>query len=385
MAKPSDAQNYAKIRYQLMVADLAVSWTALGFLQFSGLSHRLAGWARQTAGSEPLALALYLAVLGVALYAIDLPLHFYRSHSLEHRFGLSRLTFGGWLMREAKRTALGGAMSLLLFEGLYLLLRQAPQTWWLWATAGWILLSIVLTRILPTVIIPIFYKSTRLDNRDLEERLLRMCKRVGILTVGIFRLSLGAETRKANAAVVGLGKTRRVLVSDTLLENFPPDEIEGVLAHELAHHRFRHLSKGIALAAVGSLALFWLTNQALFFWVEPLGLANLADFAGLPMLLLWLSVVNFVCQPIQNGISRAFEWEADRFATSMSISPGVFASALRRLGDLNLADPNPPRWIEWIFYDHPSIGRRVRAADRAAGGEVVPRLAGGAAEQAAGS
>jgi STE24 endopeptidase len=199
----------------------------------------------------------------------------------------------------------------------------------------------------------------------LSQRLLGLCQRTGIAALGVFRCDLGAETRKANAALAGIGKTRRVLLSDTLLADFPPDEIEGVLAHELAHHRYRHILKGLALASIGSLFSFYLTDAAAARWIAWFELDGLADPAGMPFLVLWLSILNFASQPVQNGISRIFEWEADRFAVAFSASPKTFASALRRLGELNLADPSPPAWIEWFFYDHPAINRRIAAAEKA--------------------
>ncbi len=365
-ASSEQAHRYAQIRYRLLFIDLVVSWVLLFCLQFGGFSRAITAWAQHQADHPVAILALYLLIFGPLTYVVALPLHVYRSYFLEHRFGLSRLTPVGWLTRELKHLAVGTVFGFALAQGLYALLRVAPDTWPLWATLAWLFVSVLMARVFPTVLLPIFYKTSRLENPDLEERLLRLCRRVGVLAMGVFRFDMGAETRKANAALAGLGKTRRVLLSDTLLENFPADEIEGVLAHELAHHHYRHILKGLAIATLGSLFVFWLTSQAARFWVNALELEGLPDPAGLPILMLWLSVLAFASQPIQNGISRLFEWEADRFAVRMSESPGTFAAALRRLGDLNLADPAPPAWIEWFFYDHPAIHRRIAAAERAA-------------------
>jgi STE24 endopeptidase len=364
MTDDADARAYARIRYRLLLLDLALGAAFLAAFQWSGASAALAGWWAARMAGEPLRLLGYLAVFGVAAYVVQLPLRFYSSFLLEHRFRLSRLTLGGWAAREGKRLAVSGVLGAVVLEGLYAILRHAPSAWPLWATVGWVGFSVVLARIFPTVLLPMFYKTSPLQDAALADRLLGLCRRAGLSALGAFRFDLGAETRKANAALAGLGRTRRVLLADTLLREFPPDEIEGVLAHELAHHHHRHITKTLVLSAAGSWVAFILTDLASRTWVGALGLQGLADPAGLPALLLWLSALNLLSQPLQNGLSRRFEWQADRFAVQMTRPPQAFAAALRRLARLNLADPSPPRWIAWLFYDHPPITDRIRAAEQ---------------------
>ena len=358
-----DARAYARIRTRLLLVDLILGVAFLAAFQWSGASLALAGWWSQRVAVEPLRLAGYLAVFGLAYYLAMLPLHAYGSFVLEHRFGLSRMTWKDWWIREAKRSALSAALGTALVEGLYALLRHAPDAWPLWATIGWVGFSIVMARVFPTVLLPIFYKTAPLHDEALAARLLALCRSTGLSVLGVFRFDLGAETRKANAALAGLGRTRRVLLSDTLLAEFSPEEIEGVLAHELAHHRYRHITKLLIISAVGSWIAFRLTAAAASRWAGPLGLSSVADIAGFPMLMLWLSVLGLLGMPLQNGLSRYFEWQADRFAIDLTRAhPGAFAAALRRLARLNLADPNPPRWLVWMFYDHPPITERIAAA-----------------------
>jgi STE24 endopeptidase len=353
------ARAYARIRYRLMLVDLALGCAILAALQWSGASLGLAQWMQARTGNPWLVVLGYLAGFGLITYLLTLPLHLYSSFFLEHRFGLSRLSFGGWCSREAKRLAVTAVLSVVMIEGLYAILRQAPESWPLWATAGWVGISVILARVFPTVLLPIFYKTTPLQNEALSQRLLTLCQRVGLPVLGIFRFELGAETRKANAALAGLGGTRRVLLADTLISEFPPDEIEGVLAHELAHHHYRHITKFLILSAIG----FLLTDYFVGRWVYELDLQGLSDIAGFPVLMLWLSVLHLISLPLQNGLSRRFEWQADRFAVQTTSVPKAFAEALRRLAQLNLADPNPPKWITWLFYDHPPIMERIAAAE----------------------
>jgi STE24 endopeptidase len=357
----ADARAYARIRYRLLLADLVVWLIFLLALQLLGLSHGFAAWWARVSSHEPLRILGYLAVFGLSYYLVTLPVRFWSSFILEHRFGLSRLTLPGWVKRETKHVAVSAVMGALLVEGLYAILRLSPAHWPLVATIGWVGVSVVLARIFPTVLLPIFYKTTPVEDEPLVRRLRGLCRRAGLAVLGVFRFQLGAETRKANAALAGLGKTRRVLLSDTLIATFPAEEIEGVLAHELGHHRFHHLAKLLALSAVGSWVAFTLTDLAGARWIAPLGLRGLSDIAGFPVLALWLSLLGLLGLPLQNGLSRRFEWEADRFATATT-DPAAFAGALRRLAALNLADPHPPRWITWLFYDHPPITDRIRAA-----------------------
>ena len=356
------ARAYARIRYRLLVVDLVVWFVWLIAIQASGLSRAFASWWARVTPHEPLVILGYLAFFGLFNYLVTLPFRFYGSFLLEHQFGLSRLGITGWLVRELKHVAVSSVVGALFVEALYAILRHAPDGWPLWATIGWVGFSIVLARIFPSVLLPIFYKTTPLQDEVLVTRLGELCQRAGIAVLGVFRFQLGAETRKANAALAGLGKTRRVLLSDTLLAEFTPEEIEGVLAHELGHQRFHHITKLLVISAIGSWLAFSLTDLLGGRWVAPLGLRGLSDIAGFPMLALWLSLLGLIGLPLQNGLSRKFEWQADRFAVATT-RPQAFAGALRRLSTLNLADPSPPRWITWLFYDHPPITERIHAAE----------------------
>ena len=359
------ARAYARIRYRLLFLNLAAALASLAAFQWSGASRQLARWWADRVASEPLRLLGYLAVFGLAYSLVMLPLEFYGSFRLEHRFGLSRMTLKAWGVRQAKALGVSAVLGAVVLEALYALLRHAPASWPLWAAAAWVGFSIVMARVFPTVLLPIFYKTAPLQDEDLARRLLALCRRAGLSALGVFRFNLGAETRKANAALAGLGKTRRVLLADTLLAEFPPEEIEGVLAHELAHHRYHHVTTLLIVSAIGSWLAFWLTDLVGQRGMAALGLRGLDDIAGLPALLLWFSVLGLASLPLQNGLSRHFEWQADRFAVDVTASPAAYAAALRRLGALNLADPNPPRWIELVFYDHPRISERIRVAERA--------------------
>ena len=360
----SDARRYARIRYRLMLVELVGGLVFLLVYQLSGVSMASAQWIARLTPVVWLQIAAYLALFGGCWWVVFLPFRFYGGFILEHRFGLSRLTVRGWLVREAKHLLVSGILALFLMEGWYALLRAFPTTWPVYATIGWVAVSVILARMFPTWLLPIFYNTTALTDDALARRLLALCERAKVSALGVFRMDLGVETRKANAALTGMGRTRRVLVSDTLLERFTPEEIETILAHELGHHRYRHITKLLVLSGIGSYAAFLLVQMLVPGWLVRLGVTGLSQIAGFPTLMLALSLIGLVGLPIQNGISRAFEWQADRFVpTVVGTKAASFASALRRLGELNLADPAPPRWVEWLFYDHPAIMDRIKVAE----------------------
>ena len=358
----AEARRYARIRYRLLLLGLLLGCAFLIVFQASGFSVQLARWWERHTAAAPLALLGYLAVFGLAQYAMMAPLHVSRSFILEHRFGLSRMTVRAWVARETKQVAVSAGLSAALIEAWYAILRHAPDTWPLWATLGWVSVSLLLARVFPTLLLPIFYKIEPLEREALSRRLLALCRRARLPALGVFRFNLGAETRKANAALAGLGATRRVLVSDTLLQEFTPDEVEGVLGHELGHHRFHHIRTMLVVSAVGSWIAFQATARVSASWLPALGLRGLDDPAGFPILMLWFSALGGIGLSLQNGLSRLMEWQADRYAVDLTGRAGAFADALRRLAALNLADPSPPRWVVWLFYDHPPITERIQAA-----------------------
>ena len=294
------ARRYAQTKYRLLLIDLAARAAFLIVFQWCGASLALARGVSDVVSASWLLILGYLAVMGTLAYLLALPLHFYGSFLLERRFTLSRLTIKGWVIREIKQLVIGGVLSAVVIEGFYGILRAAPDAWPLWATVGWIGFTVVLARVFPTILLPVFYRTRPLEHEELVKRLLALCQRAGCAALGVFRFDLGVETRKANAALAGLGKTRRVLVSDTLVERFSSEEIEGVLAHELGHQRYRHIIKLLALSAFGSWLAFTFTKAISSVWVTRLELHGLADIAGFPVLALWWSFLGLASLPIHN-------------------------------------------------------------------------------------
>jgi STE24 endopeptidase len=250
-----------------------------------------------------------------------------------------------------------GATSVVFFT-----LRHWPDHWW-WISAALCAVAMIgLAQLAPVVLLPIFYKFKPLDRPALADRLLTLATRAKTDIVGVFEWVLSDHTRKANAALAGMGKTRRILLSDTLLADFSEDEIEVILAHELAHHVHRDLWRGIAMQAAGLVGGFFVTDIIVRASAERLALRGLADPAALPMLLLIAGAWSFLLMPFGNALSRAQERAADRYALTATHNVEAFVTAMKRLSQQNLAEEYPSPVVRWLFYSHPPIRERIDAA-----------------------
>lgn len=341
----------------------------LGGLLASGLSATLRHAAETIAGHIvspfwlPGATVLCYVVLLTLIHELgSLPLGFYSGFLLERRYALSTQSLAGWIGDQAKSLVIGLMLGGAGIGAVYWLIRQSPAWWWLEAGALFALVIVALTNLAPVVLLPLFYAVKPLEREALRGRLLALAERAGARVLGAYEWGLGGKTKKANAALTGLGGTRRILVSDTMLAEYSDDEIEVVLAHELAHHVHGDIWKGIAFESVLLLAGFDLAALVLRALAAPFGLRGVDDVAGLPLLLLAAGAVSLVMLPVAHAMSRAFERSADRFALDLTRNPAAFISAMRRLGAQNLAEDHPSRIVQWLFYSHPPVRERIAAA-----------------------
>jgi STE24 endopeptidase len=356
------AKEYARIGRRLMLADLALgALFGLAWL-LSGASVWLRDQVLGLTGQPLLIVALYAAALGVLYGLLDAPLGYYSGFVLPHRYGLSTQTFRAWLWDQAKGAAIGGALGLIVLEVMYALLRAAPDWWWLWAALALLLFSVVLSTLAPVLIFPLFYKFTPLDDQELVARLTGLAERAGARVRGVYRFDMSRKTVQANAALTGLGNTRRIILGDTLLDNFSTDEIETVLAHELGHHVHGDMGKGILVQSALTLGGLWLAGRGLAWGIQAFGFQDIADVAAMPWLALVLGAFGLVTMPLNNAYSRWRERLADRYALKTTQQPQAFASAMTRLANQNLSDADPERWVEVLLYSHPAISRRVAMA-----------------------
>lgn len=342
----------------------------IGLLTFVGYiaawmspARSLANAVAEAGYSRWVALGLLALALGAGFELLTLPLAYYRSYVLEHRFGLSNETRSHWLGQRVKSWLVGAAVTSILLATLYGLLWHAGRTWWAWVWGAWLLLTVGLAKLFPLVILPLFYPTRPVEDEALCRRLTALAEGTGISIDGVFMLDLSAETRKVNAMLTGLGASRRVFLSDTLLEAFSLPQIEVVFAHELAHHVRGHIGKGLLLSAVVSSALV----AAIAWRLDPIGGPNPelwpAALSELPAAILVATGVQLLLQPVGNAVSRHFERQCDADALHRTGDRQVYRETFEKLGEINLADPNPPRIVELLFHDHPALAKRIAMAD----------------------
>lgn len=364
------AARYHRLQRRTAVLSLGVSTALLAVLAFSGGSVALrqlaeTGADRLLGSSAP---AVVIAIYVVALLALHellaFPLSLYRSFLVERRYGLSRQQLRGWVADHAKGVALALLFGVAAAEAAYAAMRAWPGGWWLVTAALFVGTSILVTHLAPVVLFPLFYRFKPLDREALHRRLVRLAERARSRVLGVYEWQLGEKSTRANAALIGLRGTRRIVLSDTLLADYTEDEIEVILAHELAHHMHRDIWKGLAFDAALVVAGLALADLALTSLAPVLGWRGKADVASLPSLLLVTGGVSVVLVPLANALSRAHERRADLYALETTRNPAAFVSAMRRLAAQNLAEPNPSRLTELLFHSHPPVAERVAAARR---------------------
>jgi STE24 endopeptidase len=363
------ATRYHRLKRQAGIVSVVLSALLLGGLVAAGWSSGLRDAAEAVAARmapkslHPAAIVFfYVVFLSVIKETIGVPLAFYSEFLLEHRYGLSNETTRTWLRDRGKALAIGLVLGGGGAELIYWLMRSSPEWWWLTAGAVFTIIFVGLTNLAPVVLLPLFYSVKPLGKDILRARLLALADRAGARVLGAYEWGLGDKTKRANAALAGLGATRRILVSDTMLAEYSDDEIEVVLAHEIAHHVHGDIWKGILFDSALVLAGFYLASIVLRAAAAAAGLRGVDDVAGLPLLLLAAGAVSLVMVPVAHAMSRAFERSADRFALDLTRNPGAFISAMRRLGAQNLAEEHPSRLVQWLFYSHPPIRDRIAAA-----------------------
>jgi STE24 endopeptidase len=364
--------RYHRQQRRLMVIGLAWDALLVAALIASG-SHLLLRRAAErlvaplvTPSPSSLLVVVACFVLFLLLREVGaLPLAWRGGFVLERRYGLSTQSIGGWFADQLKSFVLAALLGSVGLVVVYGCIRWSAERWWIPAATLFAAAIVGLANVAPVLLLPLFYRVRPLDRAGLRTRLVALADRAGVPVIGVFELGLGEKTKKANAALAGLGGTRRILVSDTMLSSYSDEEIEVVLAHELAHHVHGDIWKGIAVETALLFVAAYVCARVLAAAAGPLRLTGPADAAGIPVLMLTGGIVSLLFMPAVHAMSRALERSADRFAIDLTHNPVAFVSAMRRLGAQNLAEDAPPRVVQWLFYSHPPIAERIAYAQRA--------------------
>ena len=355
------AKKYEKIKLTVNITESIFSLILLILFLYLGYSKKLELFAYGYTSNPYLALVIYGLMLGLISSIISFPVDYIFGFRLEHKFGLSNLTFWGWITEKLKGALVGAVIGAPIAFLFYWLI-SGYELWWFYLGCIVFGYSVLLAQIAPVLIFPIFYKFTPIENEELKNKLMELCHKAGFKVSGVYKFNMSKTTKKANAAFTGLGKTKRIILGDTLLETFTDKEIETVFAHELGHYKKGHIVKNIFISLFGTFIGLFLMSQLYINLLPVFGFTKPYEIAALPLLAAIAAVYGFLTSPLTSAISRKFEFEADRYAIDTTKDPDALESTMKKLADQNLADDEPNKLVEFWSYSHPSIKRRIEAA-----------------------
>ncbi|MCF8411902.1 MAG: M48 family metallopeptidase [Melioribacteraceae bacterium] len=355
----TEAKKYNNIKLFVGIGKAIVSFILIFLFVFLGYSREVITLLADYTTSPYLQFLLFVICIGFISSVIFFPVKYYTEYYLEHKYNLSNQTIFRWLLEDLKGLLVGGIIGLPILLLFYYSLQKFQELWWLPFATLLFLVSVVLARIVPVIIMPIFYKITPLENENLKDKILALTKDVKINIENVYKFDMSKNTKKANAAFAGLGKTKRIILGDTLLDKFSDDEIETVIAHELGHYKYNHILKNIAFGTLMSYLTLFVIAQLYSFSLDWFGFDSLTDIAALPLLSLFAMLIGIITSPINSSISRKYEYQADEYAVKSTGKKEVFANTLEKLNEQNLGDKDPHPLVEWFFYSHPSIKNRI--------------------------
>jgi STE24 endopeptidase len=310
--------------------------------------------------------AFYTLLFLIIAFIIGFPSSYY-GFSLEHKYELSNQTFFQWLGEEFKSLFVLAIIALISVEGIYLALKKAPRTWWIYVSVVFVIFTVVLVNLAPVLIMPLFNKYTPLPQGELRDKLVSLSHKANVQVENIFTMDMSKQTKTANAMFTGLGNTKRIVLGDNLTNEFTPDEVEVVIGHEMGHNLLHHIWWAILfssiLAGIGFFIIHLTGPKIITRFRNRLKIENMADIAGLPLLFLIFMVYGIITMPISPAFSRHMERQADKFALDITHNKSAFISAMNKLAYINLSDPNPSPIIEFLLYDHPPVSKRIKFAE----------------------
>ncbi len=356
------AKKYSCFKYTLEIIEIIYLFALILVFLGLGMSKAVVNAVSGFFPQDYLLFPAYLAVIVILYYLMLFPFNIYGSFILEHKFCLTKQKLGDWLKDQLKVWILSYIISLIVFGAFYYILSHNPGSWWLIISLFWISFSLILAKLVPIFIIPLFFKYKPLSDNALRERIINLSNKMKVKILDVFEIDFSKKTLKANAAFVGWGSTRRVILADTLKDKYTHDEIEVILAHEFAHYQMKHLLKLILINALSTVAIFYLIFKTNIFVLNIFGLSSLQDLAAFPVVVMYLMVFGIITRPLENSISRGFEKNADKSAITITGFKEAFISMMNKLSGQNLSDRSPHPVIKFFFFDHPSVDERINMA-----------------------
>jgi len=356
-----DSKKYNNTKLFFSISKGIASFLLIFFFVYSGLSLSLQEYISIYISNTYLLLIVFVFIIGFAGAVIFAPVNFYTDYYLEHKYNLSNQTFIKWILEGFKALLVSSAIGIPILLLFFYSINKFGNNWWLPFAFALFIISVILARVLPVIVLPLFYKITPIENEELISRIKNLAKDAGINVDNVFKFNMSKNTKKANAAFTGLGKSKRILLGDTLLDQYTEDEIETVIAHELGHYKRKHIIKNIFIGTVSSFLTLFLVAFLYSHSISWFSFTSISEIAALPLLVLWMIILGLFQAPVTNIISRKFEYEADEYAISSTRKTEAFISTLEKLTEQNLGDKNPHPFVEWFFYSHPSINKRIEA------------------------
>lgn len=357
------SKQYNRIKITIQIVHLILNFIMLLILAFSRITQDVEQKIYLYTSNDYIAFLIFLMIIGIIGSVISIPLDFYSSYIVEHRFNLSNQKLKDWIIEKIKSAIVSMFIIYPIAMIFYYLLKNY-EMWWLILSFIVFVFSILLARIAPTLIFPLFYKFIPLENEELKSKLTQLSQKFGINFKGIYTFNLSKTTKKANAGFTGIFKSKRIILSDTLIEDFTDSEILTVFAHEMGHYIKKHIIKNIFIGMVTTFLTFYLADYFYRIMLVKMNYHSVYQISALPILFLILSIISILLMPFSNSVSRKFEYEADEFAIKSTEDKNSFITSLQKLSKINLADKDPHPLIEFIFYSHPSIKKRIERINK---------------------
>lgn len=358
------AKEYDAIHNRLFLIQILVLATLLAVYQFSGASAALVSGLAGRFGADLwyVTNAIYAAVSVFGFAAFMMPFSYYSGYVLEHHYDLSNETFGDWVADFIKSLAIDLVLATILFSVIYALLRVIPEWWWLAAAVFYILFAVVISTVGPVLIMPLFHDFQPLEEGDLTHAVRGMMEEAGMQVIGVFKWGLEDKTTTANAAFTGVGKTKRIVLGDTLLTGYSQEEILAILAHEIGHYKNKDTLRLMVTSSLLALLGFFVAHHCLIWLTAFFQLGDIYNIAAAPVFIFSLFVFSLVSMPFANMHSRRREFAADAYAIEKMGSPDALVSSFEKLADQNLSNKEPSAWVEFLLHSHPSMARRIERA-----------------------
>ncbi len=358
------AKRYKRDNLKLSIMLYGISAIFLIVLLCFNISRTFVAMLQSIVSVRSLLIFIYFAVLYVIYSVISFPLSYSDGYLIEHKYGFSTQGFSAWLSDWIKSFSVSFILGAAIFEVVYLITDASPKFWWLWLSLIMILFSVMLANLFPVLVLPLFYKTSPIENEDLKKRIEEVCNQTGISLKGIFSINLSSKSTKANAAVVGLGNTKRILLGDTLIANYTEDEILVALAHEITHYQERHIWWLILWQSIITFVIFYI-----FYRIHPIfyawaGFESVSEVAAFPLFAMIFAVLSCIVKPLGASLSRYYERRADRGALNLTQDSESFVSLMAKFCNKQLTIAYPHPLIEWYNYSHPSPGNRIKLAEQ---------------------